>query len=80
MFTRQRRSGFITGVSVSLFLLAVLAVAVAALLGGEYAVPAGLVAGVAGLAGLWGGLRARARYRLQTALDAFADRELARQR
>jgi hypothetical protein len=59
--------------------LLVLGVAVTAVAAPSYAVPVGGVLGFAAVGGTWGGLRARSRYRLHAALDAFADRELARQ-
>jgi hypothetical protein len=56
------------------------AVAAVALAAPAYAVPAGGVMGVGVVGSVWGGLRIRSRNRLRAALDAFAERELGRQR
>jgi hypothetical protein len=45
----------------------------------RYGVPLGGLVGLALFGATWGGLRARSRHRWRAALDAFADRELARQ-
>jgi hypothetical protein len=82
MASRQRGPkvvAWVVGGAELLGLAAVVPVA-AALAGPSYAVPAGILAGVLGLAGVWGAQRVRARHRLRAVLDSFANRELARQR
>jgi hypothetical protein len=80
MSIREQGTNVVTLAVGAVGLLGILAVMAVALAWGAPAFPT--IAGVclAGAFGAWGGLRARSRSRLRAMLDAFADRELARQR